>query len=78
MMFNGSMPTKWVSHTPSDSTDITGSIGFYVGGSGNVVAQCLNNTGVSVTFAALQGTVIPGNFTRIMASSTATNILVAY
>ena len=78
MHFNNNMPTRWVSCTPSDSTDLTGSCGLYIGGAGNVVVQCIDASGTSVTFAALQGAIIPGNFTRVMAATTATLILVAY
>ena len=78
-MFNGSMPTRWVGHTASDSTDITGSIGFRVGGSGNVVARTLNDPTTDVTFVGcVPGETIPGNFTRIMAATTATSLPVAY
>ena len=79
MAFETSMPSRWVTCTPSDSTDITGSIGLYVGGTGNVSARTLNNPADTVVFTAVPvGVFIPGNFTRVMAATTATLILVAF
>ena len=73
------MPSRWVTCTPSDATDLTGSVGLYVGGTGNVSAQTLNDSGTTVVFATVPaGTFIPGNFTRVMAATTATTILVAF
>jgi len=77
--FEGSMPSRWVTCTPSDSTDLTGCIGLYVGGTGNVSVRCLNAPDTTVVFANHpSGQPIPGNFTRVMAATTATSILVAY
>ena len=77
--FEASMPSSWVTCTPSDATDLTGSIGLYVGGTGDVSARTLNNSGTTVVFATVPaGTFLPGNFTRVMAATTATTILVAY
>ena len=77
--FNSSMPGRWVACTPSDATDLTGCIGVYIGGAGNVAARTLHDPSTTVTFTAPPvGTIIPGNFTRIMAATTATLILVAY
>lgn len=77
--FEAEMPSRWLTVTASDTTDLTGSIGLYVGGTGNVLARTLNNAGTTVTFATVPaGTFIPGNFTRVMEATTATNILVAY
>lgn len=79
MQFANHMPTRWVACTPSDATDLTGSCGFYVGGAGNVAARCIDDPTTTVTFTGLAaGATIPGNFTRIMAATTATLILVAY
>ena len=72
-------PSRWITCTPSDATDITGSVGLYVGGTGDVSVRCLNNDQVTVVFATVPaGTFVPGNFTRVMAATTATTILVAY
>jgi hypothetical protein len=72
-------PSRWVTCTPSDATDITGSVGLYVGGTGDVLVRCLNADQTTVTFSAVPvGTFIPGNFTRVMAATGASLILVAY
>lgn len=79
MAFEASMPSRWVTCTPSDATDLTGSIGLYVGGTGNVSARTLNDSATTVIFANVPaGEFIPGNFTRVMAATTATSILVAF
>jgi hypothetical protein len=77
--FEGSMPSSWTTCTPSDATDLTGSLGLYIGGTGAVAARTLNNSGATITFSAVPvGTFIPGNFTRVMAATTATLILIAW
>jgi hypothetical protein len=77
--FEGQIPSRWVTCTPSDSTDLTGSIGLYVGGTGNVSVRTLNDSATTVVFATVPaGVFIPGNFTRVMAATTATTILVAF
>ncbi len=77
--FVASIPSRWVTCTPSDATDLTGSIGLYVGGVGDVSVRCLNADQTTVVFEDVPvGTFIPGNFTRVMAATTATLILVAY
>lgn len=74
-----SIPSRWVACTPSDDTDLTGSVGLYIGGTGSVAARTLNASATTITFAAVPaGTFIPGNFTRVMAATSATSILVAY
>lgn len=79
MSFEAQIPSRWVTCTPSDSTDLTGSIGIYVGGAGNVSVRTLNDPNTTVVFTAPPvGTFIPGNFTRVMAATTATLLLVAY
>lgn len=79
MSFEAQIPSRWVTCTPSDATDLTGSIGLYVGGTGDVSVRCLNAPDTTVTFATVPaGTFIPGNFTRVMAATTATTILIAY
>lgn len=77
--FEASMPSRWVTCTKSDATDLTGSVGLYVGGTGDVSVRSLNDSGTTVVFATVPaGTFIPGNFTRVMAATTATTILVAF
>ena len=74
-----SIPSRWVTCTPSDATDVAGSVGLYIGGTGNVAVRCLNDQNTTVTFATVPaGTFIPGNFSRVMAATTATTILIAY
>lgn len=77
--FVATTPSRWLTCTPSDATDLTGSVGLYVGGTGDVSVRCLNSELTTVVFATVPaGTFIPGNFTRVMAATTATTILVAY
>ena len=79
MSFDANIPSRWLDVTPSDSTDLTGCIGLYIGGAGNVAVRTLNAPSTTVTFTAPPvGTFIPGNFTRVMAATTATLILAAY
>ena len=79
MSFEAGTPSRWVTCTPSDTTDITGSIGLYVGGTGNVSVRTLNDPNTTVVFATVPaGTLLPGNFTRVMAATTATTILIGY
>ena len=63
--------------TPSDSTEIN-CRALYVGGAGTVVVQ-LPSRGVSLTFAGvLAGTILPVSARRVMAATTATNIVALY
>jgi hypothetical protein len=79
MAFDTQVPSRWVTCTPSDATDLTGSVALYIGGAGNVAARTLNDSGTTVTFTAPPvGAIIPGNFTRVMAATTATLILVGF
>lgn len=78
-MVGAGIPGHWVTVTPSDATDLTGCIGIYVGGTGNVAARAVGAPGTTVTFSAVPvGGFIPGTFTRVMAATTATLILAAY
>lgn len=63
--------------TPSDSTEIN-CRAIYVGGAGNVVVQ-MPNRDVSITFSGvLAGTILPVSARRVMAATTATNIVALY
>lgn len=63
--------------TPSDSTEIN-CRALYVGGAGNVVVQ-MPNRDVSITFSGvLAGTILPVSARRVMAATTATNIVALY
>lgn len=66
-------PTGVVSITPSDSTPLN-LRGVYVGGTGDVVVKCVD--GSTGTYKAVPvGTQLVGQFVRIMAATTATNLL---
>jgi len=77
-LFEAGIPSRWQAVTPSDDTDVTGSIGIRVTGAGNVAFRCLGAPATTVTIAAEAGEYIPGNFTRIMAATTATGIHIAF
>lgn len=77
-VFEAGIPQRWVAVTPSDSTDVTGSIGIRVNGAGNVAFRCIGDPSTTVTIAAAAGEYIPGNFTRIMAATNATGLHIAY
>ena len=63
--------------TPSDSTELN-CRALYIGGTGSVVVQ-MPNRDVSVTFSGvLAGTILPVSARRVMASTTATNIVALY
>jgi hypothetical protein len=76
--FEAGIPGKWAACTPSDTTDITGSIGLRIGGAGNVAFRCIDDPANTITIPAAAGEYIPGNFTRIMAATTATGIHIAF
>jgi hypothetical protein len=63
--------------TPSDSTEIN-CRALYIGGTGSVVLQ-MPNRDTSITFTGvLAGTVLPVSARRVMAATTATNIVALY
>jgi hypothetical protein len=63
--------------TPSDSTEIN-CLALYIGGTGNVVVH-MPNRDVSVTFSSVPaGTVLPVSARRVLAATTATNIVALY
>lgn len=76
--FDTGMPSRWDACTPSDDTDVTGAIGVRVNGAGDVAFRCIGAPSTTVTIAANAGEYIPGNFTRIMAATTATGLHLAY
>ena len=65
--------------TPSDSTDLTGVRGLYVGGAGDVVVRMVNAPTTTVTISTVAaGTILPVRVTRVMAATTATAITAFY
>jgi len=76
--FEAGIPSRWAPCTPSDTTDIEGSIGIRVNGAGDVAFRCNGAPSTTVTITAAAGEYIPGNFTRIMAATTATGIHIAF
>lgn len=71
------IPGFWSTVVPSDTTDLTGAMCLYVGTGGNVVVQDASNK--QVTFKNLQnGQLLPGRFRKVMAASTAADILAGY
>lgn len=63
--------------TPSDSTELN-CRALYVGTSGNVVVQ-MPNRDTAITFSGvLGGTILPVSARRVMAATTASNIVALY
>ena len=63
--------------TPSDSTELN-CRALYVGSAGNVVVQ-MPGRDTAITFANVQaGTFMPVSVWRVMAATTATNLLALY
>jgi hypothetical protein len=68
---------KLTAVTPSDSTVLTGVRALWVGGAGNVsVIACNDTTAVTLTVPA--GTLLPIFAVKVMAATTATNIVAFY
>lgn len=64
--------------TPSDTTDLTGCRALWIAGNGNLVVQCVDNT-TSITINIPNGGVLlPLFVSRVMAATTATNIVALY
>ena len=63
--------------TPSDGTELN-CRALYVGTSGNVVVQ-MPNRDTAITFSGvLGGTILPVSVRRVMAATTASNIVALY
>jgi hypothetical protein len=72
------LSTKLLAVTPSDTVDIVGPcIGFYVGGTGNVVAVNMDDTTALLT-AVPAGTIIPSVIKRINTTNTTATAIVAF
>ena len=64
--------------TPSDSTELGPCRALYVGGAGNVVVWMPGRSD-NITFLAVPaGTILPVMARRVMAATTATNIVALY
>jgi hypothetical protein len=73
MSLNSQIPAYAASVVPSDTESNSG-VALYVGGAGNVVLQ--TEAGQTVTFtAASAGLTIVQRFTKVMAATTATNLV---
>jgi hypothetical protein len=68
---------KLTAVTPSDATELVGVRALWVGGAGTVVAIACNDT-ASVSLTVPAGTLLPIFARKVMAASTATNIVAFY
>ena len=67
-----------VAVTPSDTTELGPCRALYIGGTGNVVVH-MPGRDASVTFSnVLAGTILPVSARRVLAATTATNIVALY
>jgi hypothetical protein len=71
------IPTTHTAITKSDATDLTSlaNVGVIIGGAGDLAYRCTGNPSTTVTLTVVAGQFIPGQFTRVMAATTATNIV---
>jgi len=71
--------SKAVAITPSDSTDLNGVKAIYVGGAGNLAVRMTRDSGTTITMIAVTvGAVYDLRVTRVMAATTATNLVGFY
>jgi hypothetical protein len=63
--------------TPSDTTDLSGCRALWIGGAGNVVIKCVDDS-TAVTLIVPAGTLLPVFAARVMAATTATSIVAFY
>lgn len=74
----GDPATEVVLITASDATDLTGVRGLMVGTSGTLVVRTVGKPDTSITIpanAVVAGQIIPIRVTRVMAASTASEIV---
>lgn len=65
--------------TPSDSTNLAGTRGLYVGGAGNVSVRFIGQPNETIVLATVPaGTLLPICVTRVMGATTATTIVALY
>jgi hypothetical protein len=71
----GDPADRLVAITKSDTTDLTGVRGVYVGGAGNLAVRMVNDPSTTVTIVGVAaGTLLPIRVTRVMAATTATDL----
>lgn len=71
--------SKAVALAKSDTTDYTGIKQIYVGGTGDLVVRFTRDPGTSITLKAVPvGFVLSGSITRVMAATTATDLVGFY
>jgi len=71
--------TKAVEITKSDSTDYTGVRAIYVGGAGNLAVRLTRDPATTITLIAVTvGQIYDLRVTRVMAATTATNLVGFY
>ena len=70
-------PTLPTAITAHDDTDLTAlaNVGVIIGGAGNLAFRMTGAPSTTVALAVVAGQFVPGQFTRIMAATTATNIV---
>ena len=70
-------PTKHTAIVKSDDTDLTAiaNFGVYVGGDGDLAYRTSGTSGTTVTLPVSKGQLVYGAFTRVMAATTATNLV---
>lgn len=73
-------PTRSASVTPSDSTDITATAtkGLWVGTAGDLSVKFAGDSSATLLKNVPSGTYVPGAFARVMAATTASNIVSLY
>jgi hypothetical protein len=64
--------------TPSDMTDLTGCRALWVGGNGNLVVKCLDDANAVTIVIPNGGVLFPLFISRVMAATTASNIVALY
>lgn len=65
--------------TPSDSTDLTGARGLYVGGAGDLALTAVNDSSAVTLSSVPAGSIIPVQVKHVMSTNTtATNIVAIY
>ena len=72
-MLNNQIPSRAFAITPSDTVNISAS-GLYVGGGGDLVVEP-EKGGNTVTIVATDGLLLPLRVVRVLAATTATDII---